>query len=89
MLANVGPPEEMNPFPDHVLAGLIRRMRLAGEHELNRMLRIGENPRQPFRIVQQQVGPFVGGEPARKAERQRVGIEDRFGRVDVVAAARP
>ena len=47
-------------------------MRLAGEDELHRALRIGQEAQQPFRIVQQQVGPLVGGEAARKAQRQRI-----------------
>ena len=79
MLSDVVTAQEMDPFADHILARLIGRMRLAREHELHGIFLIGENPRQPLRIVQQQVGPFVGGEPTRKAERKCVGIEDRSG----------
>src|SRR5208337_3003443 len=76
VLSNVVTAQEKDPFADHVLAGLIRGMRLARDHELNRIFLIGENPRQPLAIVQQQIRAFVGGEAPRKAERQSVGIED-------------
>ena len=52
-------------------------MRLARENQLHRPLRIGEQPNQPIRIVQQQVGPLVGREAPRESQRQRVVIEDR------------
>ena len=39
-------------------------------------LGVGQQADQPRRIMQQQVGPFVGREAARKAEREHVWVED-------------
>ena len=44
--------------------------------------RIGQQAQQPLRVVQQQVRPLVGREAARKAQRQRVGIEQMLRTVD-------
>ena len=46
-------------------------MGFAGDDQLHRALAVGENAEQPLRIVQQQIGTLVGGEAARKAQRQR------------------
>ena len=51
-------------------------MRLAGDDELHRALRIGQEAQQRAGIVQQQVRSLVGREAARKTQRQRVGIEE-------------
>ena len=86
MGARLGPPDEMHPFLNQGLPRLVRRMRLAGDDELHRTLRIGQQTKQPLRVVQQQVRSLVGREAARKAQRQGVGIEemlrtfDRLGR---------
>ena len=42
MGADLGLPDEMNPFLDQRLPRLVRRMRLAGDDELHRALRIGQ-----------------------------------------------
>ena len=64
-------------------------MRLAGDDELHRALRIGQQAQQPLRIVQQQVRPLVGREAARKTQRQRVGIEQMLRRCPPPRATRP
>ena len=51
-------------------------MGLAGDDELHRALRIGQQAQQPLRVVQQQVRSLVGREAARKAQRQGVGIKE-------------
>jgi hypothetical protein len=75
MGARLGPPDEMRSIPGSGLARLVLRMRLAGDDELHRALRIAQQTKQPLRVVQQQVRPLVGREAARKAQRQRVGIK--------------
>ena len=82
MGARFGPPDELHPFLDQGLTRPVRRMRLAGDDELHRALRIGEQAQQSLRIVQQQIGSLVGGEAARKTQRQGVGIEQLFRLVD-------
>ena len=67
-------PDEANPFLDQRLPGFVRRMGLAGDDELHRALRIGQQAKQSLGIMQQQVRPLVGGEAPGKAERQ--GIRD-------------
>ena len=51
-------------------------MGFAGENQLHRTLRIGKQSNQPFRIVQQKIGPLISRKPARKADRQHVFIEN-------------
>ena len=75
MGARLGPPDEMDPFLNQGLAGLVRRMSLAGHDELHRTPRIGQQAQQSLRVVQQQVRSFVGCKAACKAQRQRVGIK--------------
>ena len=76
MRARLGAADEMDPFPNQVLSSLVRRMRLAGDDELYRPLRIGQQTKQSRLVVQEQVRPLVGREAARKAECQEVGIEE-------------
>ncbi len=47
-------------------------MGLAGEHELDRHLRIVDQRGDAIDILENQVGSFVGREPPREADRQRV-----------------
>ena len=82
MGARLGLPDEVRPVPNESLSSLVRRMRLAGDDELHRTLGIGQQAKQPRRVVEQQVGPLVGGEAARKAQRQGVGIEEMPGGFD-------
>jgi hypothetical protein len=60
---------------DHVLAGLIRRMRFAGEHDLHRAIGIEQQPPQSLGLGEQQGRSLVRGEAARETDRQRVGVE--------------
>ena len=68
--------DEMRPFPNQRLAGLVCRMRLAGDDELHRALAVAQKAKQPLGVMQQQVRSFVGREPARKAQREGVGIKE-------------
>lgn len=53
-------------------------MRLAGKDQLNRMRLVLQQRKQPFRAAQEQRGTLVGGKPARKSDRQNVGVENTF-----------
>ena len=75
MWTDLGPANEVYPFLDQGLPRLVRRMGLAGNDELHRTLRIGQQAKQSLRVVQQQVRSLVGGEAPRKAQRQCVGIK--------------
>ena len=72
----VRPLNETGPFLNNGLPRLIRRMGLSGKDELHRALRIGQQADQPFRVVQEQIGSLVGCETPRKAQGQRIGIQD-------------
>ena len=71
------PAHRMNAM-DHLLAGLILRMRLAGKDELDRP-RFFHQPPQPFDIVKDQRATFVGGGAAGEAEGEHIAIESRIG----------
>ncbi len=82
-IAQVGPCDELNPGLDQRLAGLVRRMSLAGHDKLHRAALVGEDPGEASGIVQQQIGPLVEGETAREPDGQDVRVEqvvDQGGR---------
>ncbi len=74
-----GPPVDLL---DVVLAGLVGRMRLAGEDELNRPAGGRQDADQTFGVVEDEFGPLVAGEAARESDGQRARIEQRAGRDD-------
>src|SRR5664279_2912370 len=53
MVARLSPPDEMRPFLNQGLPGLIRRMGLAGNDELHGTPRISEDMKKPLWIVKQ------------------------------------
>ncbi len=59
---------------DDALAGPVRGMRLAGEHDLDGPLRIPEDPGQPLLVGEEQRGSLVGREAAREADGERVRV---------------
>ena len=61
-------------------------MRLAGEDDLHRPAGRVQDPREPLRIAEHQLGALVAGEAPREADRHRVGIEQRAGRDDARGA---
>ena len=68
--------------PEHalqvVLGRVVGRMRLAGEDDLHRRgRRAFSMPGQPLGVVEDQLGALVGGEAARVADGERVGVEHR------------
>ncbi len=58
-------------FADQRLAAVVLRVRLAGQHDLDRP-GLGMDREQAREIEEQQVGALVGRDPAREAERERV-----------------
>ena len=65
-----------------VLAGVVGRVRLAGEDELQRPPRRVQDAEEPLGIVEDQLGAFVACEATRETDRQRIGIEQCAGRHD-------
>ena len=59
-------------------------MRFAGQHQLNRALRISQNAKQAVRIVQQQIGTLVSSEAPRKAQGERVRFEEARRKIYVL-----
>ena len=55
------------------LAAGVARMGLAGEDDLHRPLGVVDQPVQAVEVLEQQVGPLVGGEAAGEAQGQRLG----------------
>ena len=82
----VGASDELYPIADQGLTCTVGRMRFTGDDELHRPLRIRQQPHQALRILQQQIGPLVGGKSAGEAQRQCVGAECSACRLDVGSA---
>ena len=58
------------------LAAVVGGMRLAGDHELDRTLRVQQQPGEPLGVGQHQRQALVGRHAPGEADRQHVGIED-------------
>ena len=63
-----------HPLGERLAAG-VARMGLAGVDDLHRPLGVVDQPVEAVEILEQQVGPLVGGEAAGEAEGERVGNE--------------
>ena len=77
---------QMNDLLDEPLALVVARMRLAGENELHRPLLVVRELHDVVELLENQRRAFVGGEPAREADGQRVGIQQAV-EADVIALA--
>jgi hypothetical protein len=75
MAPRLGGADELDPLPNQCLAGLIGRMRLAGDDDLYRPLGIGQQAQQTRRIVQQKVRSLVRREAPRETDGQDIRIE--------------
>ena len=60
-----------------MFAGIVGRMRLAGEDDLHVPSGRRQQPDEPVGIPEDQLRPLVAGEPAREADGQRSRIEQR------------
>ena len=66
---------QLRDLLQHPLAGMIVRMRLAGEDELHRHPRVVDERRHGVDVLQHQRRALVGREPAREADGERVEAE--------------
>jgi hypothetical protein len=57
------------------LAGVVGRVRLAGEDDLHRAPRIHQQPPEPLEVAEDQVSPLVGREPAGEADGERRRVQ--------------
>src|SRR6266480_3901800 len=64
---------------EHLLAGLVGRVRLPGEDKLDRSPRVGQEALQPVEIAEDQRRPLVGREPPGESDRQGALLEQRSG----------
>ena len=62
---------------DQLLAAVVGGVRLAGDHDLHRPLRVEQQLGQPLRVAQHQRQPLVGRHPAGEADRQHVLVQRR------------
>ncbi len=68
---------EADDLLDHLLAALVGRVRLAGDHQLDRALGVQQQPLEPLRVAHHQGQSLVRRDAAREADRQHVGVEHR------------
>ena len=78
----------LRDFLQHALAGIVARMRFAGENELHGPLRIVDHGGEPFDIAQDQVGALVSGEAARETDGERIRAEYAGKSLQCLPAAR-
>ena len=71
----LGPARDFVDAADQLLAGLVGRVRLAGENEQHRPVGIVDDLAHPVHVFEHQRGALVGREAAREADGQHVGIE--------------
>ena len=72
-------PGEADDLGDHLLAEVVGRVGLTGEHQLQRPLLVQEQGAQPLRLGQKERGPFVGCEAAGEPHDQVARVEDLVG----------
>ena len=70
---------EAHEVLDQALALLVGRVGLPGDHELDGVLRVQQDPLEPLRVPQHEREPLVGGHPAGEADREHARVEDRVG----------
>jgi hypothetical protein len=81
-------PRKGNPSPEFLLVGIpvyllddpfsiiICRMSFAGKDDLYRHPPVVDNSFEPFEILEDEIGTFVGRKPAGKADRKGIGIQE-------------
>ncbi len=72
----VGEPHHFLHVP---LAAVVGRVRLAGDDDLHRPVRVQQDRPQPRRVAQHQGQPLVGRHPPGEPDGQDVRIQDRLG----------
>ncbi len=66
---------ELHELLDQPLAAVVGRVGLAGDHELDRPLGVGEQRLEPLGVAQHEREPLVRRHAAGEADRQHVGVE--------------
>ena len=82
---------EVEHADEHLLRVLVERVRLAGDHHLERRA-VREDPAHALGVVRQEEQALVGRDSPREAERQRVlgeGLGDRLDVLGILAAQQP
>ena len=74
---------EAHPLLHQSLPGVVLGVRLAGDDELHRALGVGQDAQQPLGVVQQETRALIGGEAAREAQGQRLGVEHLLRLLDL------
>src|SRR6202034_3179098 len=67
-IGEAGVAHQFRNLLQHFLSALIMRMRFAGKDKLHRTFRVVDHQGQILDVGQNQVGSFVGGEAAGKAD---------------------
>ena len=75
---------EIDPLADHVLSFQVSWVGFPSEHQLDGVLFIGQDLKQPTQIMQKQIRTFVRRKAARKAHYKRVGVENLLSSGDVL-----
>ncbi len=70
---------ELDDLLDELLAALVGGVGLAGDHDLDRLVRVEQQRAQPLGVAQHQREPLVGRHPAGEADGQHVGREGLVG----------
>ncbi len=68
-------PGEFDNPSDQVFAFVVIGMGFSGKHQLDRVFGMGDQPDEPFGILEQQTGPFVGRKPPGKTDGQNPVIQ--------------
>ncbi len=68
----------MNDPLDQRLGLEVLGVRLAAQHDLQ-LAEARGHPAQPLQVVKQQRRPFIGGDPARRSDRERARVESLVG----------
>jgi hypothetical protein len=79
----------MDDSADDGLPLSILRMGPAGHDELDRAIPVTEDSLQTIRVIEDKRAPFVGGEPARKADGQGPRVKNLVGKGGVSRRGAP
>ncbi|OUD92408.1 hypothetical protein CMMCAS04_09015 [Clavibacter michiganensis subsp. michiganensis] len=73
--ADPGLGREAHQLLDEALALVVRRVRLARDHDLHGPLRVGEDPAEPLPVVEHEREALVGRHAPGEADREDLGVE--------------
>src|SRR5690606_12943109 len=82
-VAQLRPSAGDDDLSDQLLAGVVTRVRLAGEDDLDRPLGAADQRDEPVDVTQQQRRPLVGCEATGEADGQNLGIDHLVGELNL------